>query len=261
MAGGKVLVGGTAYDITKGKTLVGGTAYDITAGKMLIGGTGYDIKFSTMPTLEELFSSATIVATTGRNSSTAGAAGPLKESSVPSSGTAYLIVMFNGYMSFYKIINRVISQTSVAHNGTYGGNHAAGVYYRTSNTNKGYYFSPYQYESGTGTGTTVFGATLALLTFPYSDTVVDSVLSGATITRIAGHGIDTGGTGYTSSETTTDKTKEVYFACRANTFDVWKPNGNTYTKVTGTSTAAAEVINTTTLRVTAYGCSIIGLSS
>lgn len=46
MAGGKVLIGGTAYDITKGKTMIGGTAYDITAGKTLVGGTAYDIKFN-----------------------------------------------------------------------------------------------------------------------------------------------------------------------------------------------------------------------
>lgn len=41
----KVLVDGTAYEISRGKTLVGGTVYSIAGGKTFVGGTGYDIRF------------------------------------------------------------------------------------------------------------------------------------------------------------------------------------------------------------------------
>ena len=41
----KILVNGTAYEVTGGKCLVNGTSYDIKKGRTLIGGTGYDINF------------------------------------------------------------------------------------------------------------------------------------------------------------------------------------------------------------------------
>ena len=45
MASHKVLIGGTAYEITGGRTLIKGTGYDIAMGRTLVGGTGYDIPF------------------------------------------------------------------------------------------------------------------------------------------------------------------------------------------------------------------------
>ena len=41
----RVLVNGTAYEVTGGKCLVNGTVYNILKGRTLIGGTGYDITF------------------------------------------------------------------------------------------------------------------------------------------------------------------------------------------------------------------------
>ena len=41
----KILVNGTAYEVTSGKCLVNGTSYDIKKGRTLINGTGYDITF------------------------------------------------------------------------------------------------------------------------------------------------------------------------------------------------------------------------
>ena len=41
----KILVNGTAYEVTGGKCLVNGTSYDIKKGRTLINGTGYDITF------------------------------------------------------------------------------------------------------------------------------------------------------------------------------------------------------------------------
>ena len=41
----KVMVGGTAYNVSGGKSLVSGTSYNIKGGKTLVGGTGYSINF------------------------------------------------------------------------------------------------------------------------------------------------------------------------------------------------------------------------
>ena len=53
----RVLVNGTAYEVTGGKCLVNGTAYSIKKGRTLIGGTGYDIKFA--PTYDPSFANNT----------------------------------------------------------------------------------------------------------------------------------------------------------------------------------------------------------
>lgn len=47
--GHKILVDGTAYEITGGRTLIDGTGYDIKKGRTLIDGTGYDILFTPPP--------------------------------------------------------------------------------------------------------------------------------------------------------------------------------------------------------------------
>ncbi|MGM9619536.1 MAG: hypothetical protein ACI3W8_06890 [Oscillospiraceae bacterium] len=44
--GHKVLIGGTAYEVSGGRCLVDGTGYDIKKGRTLVGGTGYDVVFS-----------------------------------------------------------------------------------------------------------------------------------------------------------------------------------------------------------------------
>lgn len=53
MAGGKTLIGGTAYSIKGGKTLIGGTAYSIKKGKTLIGGTAKTIQFKSYSIAQE----------------------------------------------------------------------------------------------------------------------------------------------------------------------------------------------------------------
>lgn len=58
--GHKVLIGGTAYEIKGGKTLINGTAYSITKGRTMIGGTGYDINFSSISSVLNDNSWATI---------------------------------------------------------------------------------------------------------------------------------------------------------------------------------------------------------
>lgn len=47
--GHKVLVGGTAYEITGGRTLIDGTGFEISSGKTLIAGTAYTIPFKPAP--------------------------------------------------------------------------------------------------------------------------------------------------------------------------------------------------------------------
>lgn len=46
----KVLVDGTAYEISGGRTLVNGTGYSIDKGKTLVGGTAYEVGFG-LPTV------------------------------------------------------------------------------------------------------------------------------------------------------------------------------------------------------------------
>lgn len=47
--GHKILIDGTAYEITGGRTLIDGTGYDVQSGKNLIDGTAYDVSFGVAP--------------------------------------------------------------------------------------------------------------------------------------------------------------------------------------------------------------------
>lgn len=47
--GHKLLIDGTAYEVTGGRLLVDGTAYNISKGRTLIDGTGYDVGFIVEP--------------------------------------------------------------------------------------------------------------------------------------------------------------------------------------------------------------------
>ena len=57
----KVMVGGTAYNISSGKSLVSGTTYSIKGGKTLVGGTGYSISFSSGEPTAMLYSDGDMV--------------------------------------------------------------------------------------------------------------------------------------------------------------------------------------------------------
>ena len=253
---GKTKIEGTTYDVTGGITLINGVAHPITIGKTLKDGTVYEI--NKKHTFEDLLQSATIITTIGNNSEEAVATGPLYLTSAPASGAAYLFSMHYGNIAIYKISNRVITQTALTYCGTPGTNGFSGIYYNTSK--KGFYNYPYMYTSGTGTGSLNFGATLSLLTFSYSDAIVDDILSNLTLSRKAGTGLYTGETGYVSRLSTTDKSNLIYIVFYDDRFDFWKVNGSTYTKIFGTTLSAGQVYQTSTLRTgtTVYSGGITG---
>ena len=47
----KVLINGSAYELSAGKVVKEGTAYSVGKGRTLVGGTGYDIKLGVMRTV------------------------------------------------------------------------------------------------------------------------------------------------------------------------------------------------------------------
>lgn len=185
MTAGKVLIGGTAYDIKGGKTFIGGAAYDIKGGKTLIGGTAYDISFAPPreQTIEALMSQAVLIDIDGRDSS---ATGQVKVT-IPSSntGTYYAFGFYGKYMSINKIVfdgstatKTILMQLS----DTYGN-----VYTAVQTLNGNSLLISYG-AKGTGTST-VRGATVAVFQFGggYTTQEIDSILAAQTYADWAGH--------------------------------------------------------------------------
>ena len=265
MAGGKVLVGGTAYDITKGKTMIGGTAYDITAGKTMVGGSGYDIKFETVPTLEDVMRDMTIynahIAHDNPADYLSGKAGTYE----PTSGTYYCLSCCNGNMGIWKIVHTgnsksAAQQTPINRSST--SESGLGEYTGTSIGTYHYYYSS-GFKSGDPQyyATSTYAKGLIFVQFPhYTPEQVDAVLSAATMTKIVGRNSTSA-----STVRTTDKTRKFYLAVKASTgnssgFDLWYCNGSTYTKVTGTTKAAASVSGSYLTLGSTYGCGITAIN-
>lgn len=258
---GKTYIGGTAYDITGGKTLIGGTAYDINAGKTLIGGTAYDIVFKKPVTIKELFSDVTILGSAGRNNSGTGRI-YLSTSISDTTNSAYLFSIYNGGLSIWKISGALstISTTALKFGGSvttgiYNYNSGARIYYRTNG-----------YSSGTSTtgGTAVRGATLAIIRFPnYDDNTVETILSGMTITTEIHSNSSSSSTGYITFSDTDKTDNTVFLASLGTYFDTWSYSTGSPTRISGTTTAAATVNETSffgiRLAVTGYGYSGIQL--
>lgn len=190
MAGGKTLIGGTAYTIKGGKTLVGGTAYSIKKGKTLIGGTAKTIAF--YPSLAELFSKATRYTAAGRSSSSTSTV----SLSLSNAGTYYVFAYCDGYMS----INKVVSTGSALTVTILSGNYVSGTggMIRVNGT------SVYYSNNGTSS-TSVYGASLIVFTFStYTEAQIDACLSSLTMTRVAGRNASSNAT-ITGSTTSTAK--------------------------------------------------------
>ena len=220
---GKVRVNGTTYNIKGGKTMINGTVYNITEGKTLINDLSRDITFP-LPTFEEALISSTIITTVGSNSADGTATGPLAMNSAPALGTAYLFSMFYGNLSIYKITNRTINQTPLVYCGTPNTNGFAGIYHNTSSN--AFYYYPSFYSSGNGTGSITQGATLALMSFTYSDIIMDNIISNLSLSRKDGVGLYTGGGGYLDRPTTTDTSDLIYLTYYSNRFDFRKIENN-----------------------------------
>lgn len=183
----KVLVGGTAYDITKGRTLIGGTGYDITKGRTCVGGTGYDISFSTAG-FDEVMADAIIDVIAGRNASTTG--NVTAYLNLSESGTFYVIQLHTGYLSFVRV------------DAVYNGEGVVPTLTQTVVNNNGTSILPYIVGDTTGTGrsrivarvstngtsaASVYGSAIAIVHFPsYTPNIVDAALQSISITRVAG---------------------------------------------------------------------------
>lgn len=182
----KCLVGGTAYDVTKGRTLIGGTGYDITKGRTLVGGTGYDISFLTA-TFDEIMADVSWIYVNGRNSSSSASLSAVYR--LEQSGIFYVFQFVDGYLTISKVDAEYIDE-----------NTAPTVSVTVLNQTDDNTYQPYivgemasrpvirASVSANGTSTmSVYGAVIGILQFPsYPVSLVDSVISSVTLTKVAG---------------------------------------------------------------------------
>lgn len=259
---GKTLIGGTAYTIKGGKTKIGGTAYTIKKGKTLIGGTAYTISF--LPSLEDVMRDMTIYKVNMSYSNPAdyltGSAGTYE----PTSGTYYCLSCCNGNMGIWRIRHTGTSKSAAVQTPINCSSTSESGLGEQTETSTGTYH--YYYSSGFKSGSASYYATktyakgLVFVQFPnYTPEQVDAVLSAATMTKIVGRNSTSTGT-----VRTTNKTRKFYLAARVSTgstkaFDLWYCDGSTYTKVVGTTTAAASVSGSYLTLGSTYGCGITAI--
>lgn len=191
----KVLVGGTAYDLTGGKTLIGGTEYLITKGRTLIGGTGYDISF-VKATFDDLMADATLITSAGRDSSSSRTIRITLNSSTPN-GVYYLFALtwagfdtspLNSRATIYKVewTGDDATLTQLKYSDSANGNYLQ-IYKQIST----YSVSLYLSIDGTQSSQ-YFGGTIQLLQFPsYPPSVCDKTLSGIGLNGVSGRNSST----------------------------------------------------------------------
>lgn len=202
-----ILIDGTAYEITGGKTLINGTAYSISKGRTLIDGTGYDVGFSSLPTLVELFSDATVVEIAGRNESSTGSFNI--NSSNYETGLYYALSICNGFIGIYKFKDNVLSELFInvsdyAHIYKGTGLNRRYLYYSHDGLNK----------------TSVNGATLVLLRFPsYDEETIDTVLGGFQV--VIGSGRNASSSGNVSITESYCQASDIVIAAKAEDMCVY----------------------------------------
>lgn len=198
--------------------------------------------------LLNLFETATIVFCKGVNS-TSGTYTNFASSSLPQSGTVYVFSVCYGEVGIWKFTNRVINTTPIVKTSPdYGG--------LRYSTDKDYYTYNSTWATGTGTaGTSVRGHTFVCLQFAsnYSTSDIEDILTNMMVTGLSKQN------SYTAAVvSTTDKTNIVYLATKASNADFWIPNGSSYNKIKGTSSAAATVSGDTLSLGSVNGGSILG---
>ena len=253
---GKTYVSGTAYDITGGKTLIGGTAYDINAGKTLVSGTAYDIGIYALPTVEELFSTATMVG--GNNLGSYVNSSSQSSLSFPTGvatsdvGICYAFPMVNGYLGIWKYDPSGTGDNKWTQTPIYQMDSSYCGVIRSS----GFYYINNGGFATSGTVPTFYSATSYFIKFSndYDISVVDYVLSHMTITRLAGRNTNSQ---YTVS--TSDKTNQLYLMSSAS-LSWWKHNGTQYVQVGGHNWGLPSQTSTSIAYSNTYGASIVGLS-
>lgn len=227
---GKTNVGGTLYDISASKVIHEGTSYDITAGKTRINDALYNIEFSE-PTLKDLFMRANVLAKSGKDSATTGTVG-VSKNNAPASGTAYWFSAVGDKLVVYKIVDRVVQTSGPVFAvgstilGTISGIHesSAGVLS---------YYSSSGYRT-TGSASSVYGGSVFLISFPYPDSVVDSIFESAGKIINDGHPNANATMSSKSTVYTSRKTYDLFFVAHGSNYDVWESDGNNWTFICGT---------------------------
>lgn len=202
------------------------------------------------PTLEDIFSDMTVAPIVGGNQGySSNLMLSTSNTGFPPTGTAYLLSIFNGYIGIWKYNGSTIVSTPIKQqNASYGGvvvNSYGGSIYNTIYYSGGYLSS--------GNGTWIYGGTLAFVQFPhYKDAVIEELLSNLTLTRINGRD-----SSLQITVSTTNKSHAFILAALENKIDL--RNGSDYSRIGGTTTAAASVSGSTLTLGSVYGGSIIGI--
>jgi hypothetical protein len=182
MTAGKVLIGGTAYDIKGGKTLIGGTAYDIKGGKTLIGGTGYDIGFGLEQSFPALMAHAVQKYRAGRSSSSSASV----SFTLTESGTYYIFSCMAGNIGIYKWVYDHEANTRTVTQLIRTSTSSCGLSYVTSNGDMKIYYNS-SGSGGSGSGSSVRGCAMTALQFTgYTETEIDYIITHTTFTRLSG---------------------------------------------------------------------------
>lgn len=214
-------------------------------------------QLKTLPKLDELFADMNIIYVTGKGSSTTARVNITQQDAstyIPTSGVCYILSFCNGYLGVWKVVNKVIQSTPIKQIDTqYGGI----VYINNSGTYCSYYDNGYHESTSSTAGTVIYGATLALVEFPsYSDKQIDAVLSAGTYSRLAGRNASS-----SAYVRTDNKSHAYYIAVKASNADIWSCDSATWTKITGTDSAAASAGSTYLSCGSVYGGSIIGVDA
>lgn len=152
----------------------------------------------------------------------------IDEANIPNSGVVYLMSVFNGAISIFKITDGVLNTTPIMAWQIYG-NRYAGIYYKTNSSRYLFYHSSL-YTSGTGNGSYVNGASLSILRFSTSEKVTDSILAGMTITHLASQ--DSTSSAALSATIANCLQHKIILAQLGN-ISIWRNDTNTITQITG----------------------------
>lgn len=217
----------------------------------------FEKRINTASTFRKLFSSVNVLYTAGRNQSSGGYTYiPLAQITAVTK-TAYIFSFFNGYLGVWRVVNGSIDPTPIRHDQTQGG-----LYYKTDTSQIRYYTG--NYTSGTGTGTSTYGCTLALVEFPGSHIQqVEDVLGSNAFARLAYRNTSSTATGAVNISTALNYSGVL--VSTGTGFDAWAPDGNGSVEYIGGTSAlnGTHIAYTTSTQLkhntAAYGYSYIGV--
>ena len=196
----------------------------------------------------------------------------LSQSDIPNTGVVYLFAIFDGSLSIWKFKDGVLNTTPILKHpylttGTFAAYYGHAICHNTDNNT--YYLNRLPgrssesqtvwYEtatgSGTGTGSEVNGAYLALIQFTAGEAGVDAVLSKMNCTTLAHYNDDT--TGSVSAAVSDCLQYKIVLAQGFN-LSIWKNDTSTITNLWG----SGMYISNGNLRNSqnTYGGSIIGFN-